>query len=104
MKAAFYAILAGLLVIHTTYAEAQTSNGIAQGFASSPASVPPDALPVAGSFYVPVRGGTGAHFVDDRAGSGETAESAVEAGAGHFAFISQGRPVRLIGKHRSLAN
>ena len=96
MKAAFYAILAGLLVIHTTYAEAQASNGIEQGFASSPASVPPDALPLTGSFYVPVRGGTGARFVGGRAASGEIAEPAGEAlmfgsvGAGHYAFISQG--------------
>ena len=51
-----------------------------------------------------VRGGTGANFVVDWAASGEIAEPAVEAlmvggvGAGHYAFISQGRPIRLVGK------
>jgi hypothetical protein len=52
-----------------------------------------------------VRGGTGANFVVDWAATGEIAEPAVEAlmvggiGAGHYAFISQGRPIRLIGKN-----
>jgi hypothetical protein len=50
-----------------------------------------------------VRGGTGANFVVDWAATGEIAEPAVEAlmvggiGAGHYAFISQGRPVKLVG-------
>jgi hypothetical protein len=49
-----------------------------------------------------VRGGTGANFVVDWASVGEIAEPAVEAlmvgsvGAGHYAFISQGRPIRII--------
>ena len=52
-----------------------------------------------------VRGGTGANFVVDWAAAGEIAEPVVEAlmvggvGAGHYAFISQGRPIRLIGKN-----
>jgi hypothetical protein len=52
-----------------------------------------------------VRGGTGANFVVDWAATGEIAEPAVEAlmvggvGAGHYAFISQGRPIRLVGKN-----
>jgi hypothetical protein len=52
-----------------------------------------------------VRGGTGANFVVDWAAPGEIAEPAVEAlmvggiGAGHYAFISQGRPVKLVGKN-----
>ena len=53
-----------------------------------------------------MRGGTGgANFVVDWAAAGEIAEPAVEAlmvgsvGAGHYAFISQGRPIRLIGKN-----
>ena len=51
-----------------------------------------------------MRGGTGANFVVDWAATGEIAEPAVEAlmvgsvGAGHYAFISQGRPIR-IGKN-----
>jgi Protein of unknown function (DUF3124) len=52
-----------------------------------------------------VRGGTGANFVVDWAAAGEIAEPAVEAlmvggvGAGHYAFISQGRPIRPAGKN-----
>ena len=52
-----------------------------------------------------VRGGTGANFIVDWAASGEIAEPVVEAlmvgsiGAGHYAFISQGRPIRLVGKN-----
>jgi Protein of unknown function (DUF3124) len=49
-----------------------------------------------------VRGGTGANFVVDWAATGEIAEPTVEAlmvggiGAGHYAFISQGRPIRIV--------
>ena len=49
-----------------------------------------------------VRGGTGANFVVDWAAAGEITEPAVEAlmvggvGAGHYAFVSQGRPIRVI--------
>jgi hypothetical protein len=52
-----------------------------------------------------VRGGTGANFVVDWAATGEIAEPVVEAlmvgdvGAAHYAFISQGRPIRIIGKN-----
>ncbi|MGQ0681105.1 DUF3124 domain-containing protein [Bradyrhizobium sp.] len=52
-----------------------------------------------------VRGGTGANFVVNFAATGEIAEPVVEAlmvggvGAGHYAFISQGRPIRLVGKN-----
>ncbi|CAN0465074.1 unnamed protein product, partial [Phaeothamnion confervicola] len=52
-----------------------------------------------------VRGGTGANFVVDWAAKGEIAEPAVEAlmvgsvGSGHYAFISQGRPIKVIGKN-----
>jgi len=49
-----------------------------------------------------VRGGTGVNFVVDWAAASEIAEPAVEAlmvgsvGNGHYAFISQGRPIRII--------
>lgn len=52
-----------------------------------------------------VRGGTGANFVVDWAAASDIAEPAVEAlmvgsvGAGHYAFISQGRPIRIVGKN-----
>jgi hypothetical protein len=47
-----------------------------------------------------VRGGTGANFVVDWQAAGQMTEPVVEAlmvggiGAGHYAFISQGRPIR----------
>lgn len=49
-----------------------------------------------------VRGGTGVNFVVDWAATGEIAEPAVEAlmvgsvGPGHYAFITQGRPIRIV--------
>ena len=49
-----------------------------------------------------LRGGTGANFVVDWAAAGEIAEPAVEAlmvgsvGNGHYAFISQGRPIKIV--------
>ena len=52
-----------------------------------------------------VRGGTGANFVVDWAATAEIAEPAVEAlmvgdvGAAHYAFISQGRQVKIVGKN-----
>jgi hypothetical protein len=52
-----------------------------------------------------VRGGTGANFVVDWAASGDMAEPVVEAlmlgglGSGHYAFISQGRPIKVVGKN-----
>jgi hypothetical protein len=52
-----------------------------------------------------VRGGTGANFVVDWAASGEIAEPVIEAlmfggvGSGHYAFISQGRPIKIVGKN-----
>jgi hypothetical protein len=51
-----------------------------------------------------VRGGTGANFMVEWAATGEIAEPVVEAlmfgsvGSGHYAFISQGRPIKVVGK------
>jgi hypothetical protein len=51
-----------------------------------------------------VRAGTGANFVVDWAASGEIAEPVMEAlmlgsfASGHYAFISQGRPIKISGK------
>ena len=50
-----------------------------------------------------VRGGTSANFVVDWASAGEITEPVVEAlmvgglGSGHYAFISQGRPLKIVG-------
>jgi hypothetical protein len=52
-----------------------------------------------------VRGGTGANFIVDWAATGEIAEPVVEAlvvgsvGSGHYAFISQGRALRNVGRN-----
>jgi hypothetical protein len=52
-----------------------------------------------------IRGGTGANFVVDWAATGEIAEPVVEAlmvggiGSGHYAFTTQGRPVKVLGKN-----
>jgi hypothetical protein len=52
-----------------------------------------------------VRGGTGANFVVDWAATGEIAEPVVEAlmfggvGSGHYAFVSQGRPIKIVGRN-----
>jgi hypothetical protein len=59
------------------------------------------------SIFVPtddVRGGTGANFLVDWAAASEIAEPVVEAlmvggvANAHYAFISQGRPTRTVGK------
>ena len=50
-----------------------------------------------------IRGGTGANFIIDWAATGAIAEPLAEAlmvggiGAGHYAFVSQGRPIRIVG-------
>jgi hypothetical protein len=50
-----------------------------------------------------VRGGTGANFIVDWAADGSIAEPVIEAlmlgglGTGQYAFISQGRPVKVVG-------
>ena len=79
----FSAILVGFLLIHAPRAQAQyPGNAIGQNFASL--------RPVPSM---------------DRVAAGEIAEPAVEAwmvvsvGAGHYTFISRGRPIKLIGKN-----
>jgi hypothetical protein len=52
-----------------------------------------------------VRGGTGANFIVDWSATGEIAEPVIEAlmvgglGSGHYAFTTQGRPVKVVGKN-----
>ncbi|MBR0781809.1 DUF3124 domain-containing protein [Bradyrhizobium iriomotense] len=59
------------------------------------------------SIFIPtddVRGGTGANFIVDWASTSEISEPVVEAlmvggvANAHYAFISQGRPTRTVGK------
>jgi len=81
-----------------------TAGALVQAYLREPVALKPFA---AVEIFVPtkdVRGGTGANFVVDWAATGEIAEPVVEAlmvggiGAGHYAFISQGRPIRLMEK------
>jgi Protein of unknown function (DUF3124) len=108
---AFLAILAALSILYSPAASAQTGAN-EQNFATSLTAVPTENLAVSPVALKPfatievliaandVRGGTGANFVVDWAATDEIAEPAVEAlmvvGAGHYAFISQGRPIKII--------
>jgi hypothetical protein len=83
----------------------ETGGKMVESYLKSPIALKPFATI---EIFVPttdIRGGTGANFVVDWAAAGEIAEPVVEAlmvggiGSGHYAFISQGRPVRMIGKN-----
>jgi hypothetical protein len=89
----FRASLLCLLTMAAPAAKAQTA-GIEQAFSGSLTVMP----------ATDVRGGTGANFVVDWAATGEIAEPVVEAlfggiGSGHYAFVSQDRPIKIIGKN-----
>lgn len=83
-----------------------TSGALVQAYLQEPIAVKPFATI---EIFIPtkdVRGGTGANFVVDWAATGPIAEPVVEAlmigslGSGHYAFISQGRPIRTVGGGR----
>ena len=82
-----------------------TAGRMVQSHLTSPIALKPFSTVEVFIAATDVRGGTGANFVVDWAAAGEIAEPAVEAlmvgsvGPGHYAFISQGRPIRLIGKN-----
>jgi hypothetical protein len=79
-----------------------TSGKMVESYLKSPFALKPLSTIEVSIAANDVRGGTGANFVVDWASAGEIAEPAVEAlmvgsvGAGHYAFISQGRPIRII--------
>ncbi len=81
-----------------------TSGKMVESYLKSPIALKPFATVEVFIAATDVRGGTGANFVVDWAAAAEIAEPAVEAlmvgsvGAGHYAFISQGRSIRLVGK------
>jgi Protein of unknown function (DUF3124) len=81
-----------------------TSGALVQAYLKEPVALKPFATIEVFVAVNDVRGGTGANFIVDWAATGEIAEPAVEAlmvggiGSGHYAFISQGRPIRLLGK------
>jgi Protein of unknown function (DUF3124) len=80
-----------------------TSGALVQAYLKEPVALKPFATVEIFIAVNDVRGGTGANFIVDWAATGEIAEPVVEAlmvggiGSGHYAFISQGRPVRLVG-------
>ncbi len=77
-----------------------TAGSLVESYLKAPVALKPLATI---SVYLPendTRGGTGANFIVDWAATGDIAEPVAEAlmigsvGSGHYAFISQGRPVR----------
>ena len=82
-----------------------TSGKMVESYLKAPIGLKPFATVEVFIATTDVRGGTGANFVVDWAAAGEIAEPAVEAlmvggvGAGHYAFITQGRPIRPAGKN-----
>jgi Protein of unknown function (DUF3124) len=83
-----------------------TSGRMVESYLKKPVALKPFSAVEVFVPAVDVRGGTGgANFVVDWAATGEIAEPVVEAlmfgdiGSGHYAFVSQGRPIKIIGKH-----
>ena len=79
-----------------------TSGKMVESYLKSPVALKPFSTIEVFVAANDVRGGTGANFVVDWAATGDIAEPAVEAlmvgsvGPGHYAFISQGRPIRVV--------
>lgn len=82
-----------------------TSGKLVESYLKAPVALKPFSTV---EVFVPttdIRGGTGANFAVDWAATGEIAEPVIEAlmvggiGSGHYAFTTQGRPVKVIGKH-----
>ena len=82
-----------------------TSGKMVESYLKSPVALKPFSTIEVFIAANDVRGGTGANFVVDWAATAEIAEPTVEAlmvggvGAGHYAFISQGRPIRIVSKN-----
>jgi len=81
-----------------------TAGKMVESYLKSPVALKPFATV---SIFIPtadVRGGTGANFVVDWAAASEITEPVVEAlmvggiANAHYAFISEGRPTRTVGK------
>jgi hypothetical protein len=82
-----------------------TAGKMVESYLKSPIALKPFSTVEVSIAAADVRGGTGANFVVDWAATAEIAEPVVEAlmvgdvGAAHYAFISQGRPIRIVGKN-----
>jgi hypothetical protein len=82
-----------------------TAGRMVENYLKSPVALKPLATV---EVFIPaadVRGGTGANFIVEWAAAGEITEPVVEAlmvgslANAHYAFISQGRPTRTVGKN-----
>jgi hypothetical protein len=82
-----------------------TTGRMVESYLKSPIAIKPFSTVEVFIATTDVRGGTGANFVVDWAGTSEIAEPVVEAlmiggvGAGHYAFVSVGRPIKVVGKN-----
>jgi hypothetical protein len=82
-----------------------TAGKMVESYLKAPIALKPFATIEVAIATSDVRGGTGANFAVDWAAASEIAEPVVEAlmvgsvGPGHYAFISQGRPVKIVGKN-----
>jgi hypothetical protein len=82
-----------------------TAGKMVESYLKSPVALKPFSTVEVSIATADVRGGTGANFVVDWAATGEIAEPVLEAlmvgdvGAAHYAFISQGRPIKVVGKN-----
>jgi len=82
-----------------------TSGKIVENFLKSPVALKPFSTIEVFIAAADIRGGTGANFVVDWAATSEIAEPVVEAlmvggvGSGHYAFVSQGRRIKVVGKN-----
>jgi hypothetical protein len=78
---------------------------LVESYLAAPVALKPFATIEAFVATQDTRAGTGANFVVDWAAAGEIAEPVTEAlmigtfANGHYAFISQGRPIRVLGKN-----
>src|SRR5262249_30286721 len=78
-----------------------TAGRMVESYLKAPVALRPFATVEVAIATSDVRGGTGANFVVDWAATGEIAEPVIEAlmigsfASGHYAFISQGRPIRI---------
>lgn len=77
-----------------------TAGNMVESYLKAPVALKPFSTIEAFVAITDLRGGTGANFIVDWAAVEEIAEPVVEAlmvggvGSGHYAFISQGRPIR----------
>jgi hypothetical protein len=82
-----------------------TAGKMVESYLKAPVALKPFSTIEAFVAATDLRGGTGANFVVDWAAAGEIAEPVVEAlmigsvASGHYAFITQGRPIRISSKN-----